>query len=120
MNDRDSMVRAINEYCRAMTEKDKHSWLTLFSENITHEDPVGTTVNTGIAQVSAFWDSIQAYKIELWLSAPIIVCGNEAIAPMKCRLGIGDERRESSQIFDQFIFADNGKITAVRAYYENL
>ena len=49
---------------------------------------------------------------------PVIVCGNEAIAIMRCRTGPADNRRESGRIVDQFVFDDHGRITNLRAFYE--
>lgn len=119
MATREQMVTAIEEYCRCETEKDKESWLALFAPSIRHEDPVGSSnINEGLEQVAAFWDSFQPYDVELWLTAPPIVCGNEAIAPMKARVGPAGARQESGQIFDQFIFDDAGKITNLRAFHE--
>lgn len=119
MPDRDQMVKAIEEYCRCETEKDKDAWLALFADSIKHEDPVGSAnVNIGKDKVAAFWDMFQPYDVELWLTAPVIVCGNEAIAQMKCKVGQGDQRRESGPIVDQFIFDEDGRITNVRAFHE--
>ena len=119
MPTREQMVAAIEEYCRCETQKDKAGWLALFADNIRHEDPVGSpNDNRGIEMISAFWDVFQPYDVELWLTAPVIVCGNEAIALMKARTGPADARRESGTIVDQFIFNDEGKITNVRAFHE--
>lgn len=118
MPDRKQMTAAIEEYCRAETEKDKDAWLALFADTVKHEDPVGRRTNEGIAKVSEFWDSFQPYDVELWLTAPVIICGNEAIAQMKCKTGPADNRNESGTIIDNFVFDEAGKITRVRAFYD--
>ena len=118
MPDREQMVAAVEAYCRAETQKDKAGWMALFSPEIVHEDPVGVVRNEGLAKVSAFWDSFQPYDVELWLTEPPIVCGDELIALMKCRTGPTEDRRESPRIVDQFIFDAAGKIKAVRAFYD--
>lgn len=119
MVDRNKIVAAIEEYCRTETEKDKQGWLNLFAENIKHEDPVGSErVNIGLEQLTAFWDSFQPANVELWLTDPIIVCGKEAIALLKARVGPPDDRTESGQIVNNFIFDNDGKITNVRAFFE--
>src|SRR5262245_16653608 len=112
------MVAAVEAYCRAEIEKDKETWIGLFAVGAVHEDPVGVRTNTGIDQISAFWDSFQSSNVELWCDEPVIVCGNEAIAIMRCRTGPADNRRESGRIVDQFVFDENGKITRLRAFYE--
>ena len=76
------------------------------------------TTNTGLEMVSKFWDGFQDYNLELWTTEDVIVCGNEAIALMKCRMGPADGRFESGTIVDHFVFDDAGKITNVRAFYK--
>ena len=118
MADKAQMIKAIETYCRTETEKDKQAWLDLFADSIVHEDPVGAVRNEGKELVGAFWDNaVVGYNVELWLTEEPIVCGNEAIALMQCRIGPDDNRQESGRIVDQFIFDDNGKITNVRAFY---
>ena len=112
------MIRVVEEYCRAQTETDRAAWLALFAENAVHEDPVGLVRNEGLEKIAAFWDSFESRDVELWLTEPPIVCGNELIALMKCRAGPADDRWESGRIVDQMIFDDAGKITAVRAFYD--
>lgn len=118
MPTREQMIQAIEAYCRAETEKDKAAWMALFAEDAVHEDPVGTLRNEGLEKIAGFWESFQPWNVELWLTEPPIVCGNEAIALMRCRTGPPDARRESGRIVDQFIFNEAGKITAVRAFYD--
>jgi hypothetical protein len=111
------MIAAVAEYCRAETEKDKPSWMALFAAEAVHEDPVGVSTNAGLDKIGAFWDSFQSSDVELWCDEPVIVCGNEAIAIMRCRTGPADNRRESGRIVDQFVFDEGGKITNLRAFY---
>jgi steroid delta-isomerase len=118
MPNREAMVRAVEAYCRAETEKDKKGWLALFAEDAVHEDPVGLVRNEGLEKIAAFWDRFESSNVELWLTEPPIVCGNEVIALMKCRTGPADSRRESGRIVDQMIFDENGRIKAVRAFYD--
>jgi hypothetical protein len=114
---KEQLVAAVEEYCRAETEKDKGAWLALFAAEAVHEDPVGTSVNAGLEAIAAFWDSFQPVNVELWLEEEVIVCGHEAIALMRCRTGPAGNRRESGRIVDQFIFNKEGQITNLRAFY---
>ena len=80
---------------------------------------MGAVRNEGIEKIAAFWDGFVApSNSELWLTEPTIVCGDELIAFMKCRTGPADARRESGRIVDQMIFDEDGKIKAVRAFYD--
>jgi len=115
---REQMIQAIEAYCQAETRKDKAAWMALFAEDAVHEDPVGLVKNEGLEKIAAFWDSFQPWDVELWLTEPPIVCGNEAVALMQCRTGPADARRLSGRIVDQMIFNEAGQITAVRAFYD--
>ena len=117
MPTREHIIGVIEAYCRCETQKDKAGWLALFAPDATHEDPVGRLTNAGIENIAAFWDSFQPMDVELVLTEPPIVCGHEAIAFMRARIGPAGARRESGRIIDQFIFDDDGRITALRAFY---
>lgn len=115
---KEQMVSAVEEYCRAETAKDKQAWLALFTDNVVHEDPVGSgNLNRGLSAVAAFWDNFVSSDVELWCEEPPIMCANEAIALMRCRVGPPDQRWESGRIVDHFVFDDDGKITSVRAFW---
>ena len=120
MSNRERIDAAIQEYCRAMTAKDKTAWLALFSLSIRHQDPVGSPVNEGIEQVAAFWDSVQPYDIDLRLKGTPIVRSNEAIAPMRAELGPSNARRVMGDVYDHFIFDERVKIISLRAFYDDV
>ena len=114
----EQMVHAVEEYCRAETEKDKEAWLALFSEDVVHEDPVGSgNLNRGVSALNAFWDDFVGSDVELWCEEPVITCANEAVALMRARLGPPDNRFETGRIVDHFVFNTEGKITNVRAFW---
>ena len=114
----EQIVEAIETYCRAETEGDKDSFMAIFADKVLHEDPVGIAVRHDRAGLEEMWGMAQACNVELWLEQDIIVCGNEAIALMRCRTGPANERREMGPIVDHFVFDDGGKITSVRAFYK--
>lgn len=118
---KEQMIAAVAEYCRAETDKDKDAWLALFDQDVTHEDPVGSGhVNRGVPALAAgLWDAIVAFNVELWCEEPVITCGNEAVALMRCRSGPAGRQRESGRIVDHFVFGADGKITSVRAFYSS-
>lgn len=118
MIDRTEIVDVIDAYCRAITLQDKQGWLDLFADCIRHEDPVNVRVNLGKDQLAAFWETFVGLNIELSLTAPVIVCGNEAVAFMRSRMGPLESRKEMAPIIDTFVFDDAARITSVRAFYE--
>jgi steroid Delta-isomerase len=115
---REKAVAIIEEYCRCLTERDRRGWLSLMSEKIIHEDPVGVRTNTGHEMVGRFWDLFDGYNMRVTLTAPTIVCGSEAIAFMRAEAGPADARHVTAPIVDNFVFDEDGKIARVRAFYE--
>lgn len=118
MPDPSKMKQVMEDYCRAETEKDKPTWMALFAEGAVHEDPVGEVRNEGLENISTFWDSFQSHNLEVTLTEPSIVCGDELICFMQARFGPANARGQSGRIVDQVIFNEDCKITAVRAFYD--
>lgn len=114
----DQIVEAIMAYCRTETEGDKEGFMALFADKVLHEDPVGIAVRHDREGLEELWTMAQAGNVELWLEQDVIVCGNEAIALMRCRTGPPGARREMGPIVDHFVFDDDGRITSVRAFYK--
>lgn len=118
MTGREAIVGVIEDYCRFMSSGDKPAWLSLFSPRIVHEDPIGTPSNRGIEQVAAFWDAIEPLNVEIRLNAPVVVCGRHAIAPIMGWVGPADDRKETGQVYDHFVFDEDAKIVELRAIHE--
>jgi steroid Delta-isomerase len=117
MPTREHMVAAIEEYCRSQRNHEKEAWLSLFSDDIVHEDPVGRTTNRGIENVAKFWEAFQPANPQLRVTAPPICCGNEAVVVMACTAGSPENPRKIDPIIDVFVFNEQGKIKNLRAFY---
>ena len=85
----------------------------------TVEDPVGTPVHRGADEIGAFFDSSRslADSIELRSLDVTMVCGNEAAFAMQVRPVIGGATYAMEAI-DVMSFADDGRITSMRAYWQ--
>lgn len=118
MPDRQSIIATIEFYCRVQSEKDKAGWQSLFADDVLHEDPVGMGRRQGLDQIAGpFWDHIVRNDVQIWLTDDVIVCGNEAVAMMACEFGPPDGRRKITPTVDHFVFAEDGKISSVRGFY---
>jgi steroid Delta-isomerase len=115
---REQAERAVQEYCRAETEKDKEAWLSLFAPGIVHEDPVGAVPNVGLERLSRFWDGFQNANLKLETTAPLILCGDEVIVFMRAEAGPDGARVVLEPIIDNMVFDEAGKITRVRTFFE--
>ena len=111
--------QVIATYCKAETAKDRDTWLSLFAPDATHEDPVGAPVNRGVEAIGAFFDaSAGQMDLDLHMTAEPIVVGNEALAFLEVHVGSGGERLVLSPIVDHLVFGDDGKIVALRAFFD--
>jgi SnoaL-like domain len=88
-----AIAAAIATYCRAETTGDKDAFMALFADTVLHEDPVGLAIRHDRAGLEELWGMAQGANVELWLEQDIIVCGNEAMAIMRCRTGPADAPR---------------------------
>ena len=109
----------VERYTQVFSAGDKEGYVGLFAADATLEDPVGAGVHTGTAAINAFWDQTREMtaEIELVITGPIRVAGNEAAFPGEARPLLGDDRM-SVPIVDTLSFDDDGKITALRAFWD--
>jgi hypothetical protein len=114
---KEHMAAMIEEYCRAETEKDRAAWFALFTEDIIHEDPVGSRTNIGLEKLASIWDSVEAHDILLETTAPIIACGNEAVVTLRAEGGPAGNRFVLTPIINNYVFADDGRISRVRSFH---
>lgn len=111
--------QVIETYCKAETAKDRDAWLSVFTPDATHEDPVGAPPNRGYEAMGAFFDAgAGQMDLDLHTTAPPIVVANEALAFLEVHIGHGPERMVLGPIVDHMVFGDDGRITALRAFFD--
>lgn len=114
----DHVKQIMARYCEAESTGDRDGWLALFTPDATHEDPVGNPVNKGVEEIGNFWDGFWNPTMRVIVTAPPIVLGNEAVVNLQAWQGAGAERITVEPIVDLIMFADDGKIASVRAFYD--
>jgi steroid Delta-isomerase len=118
MADRKTIEATIHAYAAAWAAKDRTAWLNTFAETATQEDPVGSRVRRGRAEIGEFWDSaMAAYDALEIVPRNVFVVGNEAamewtINAVNARGGI------TFAGVDLFLLNEVGRIASVRAYWE--
>jgi steroid Delta-isomerase len=113
-------IRAIvQRYAESFSAGDKEGYVGLFADDATLEDPVGAGVHQGRDAIDAFWDTTRQMTptIELVITGPVRVAGNEAAFPGEARPKLGDDRMVVP-IVDTLAFDDEGKITQLRAFWD--
>lgn len=113
-------IRAtVERYAEVFSAGDKEGYVGLFADDASLEDPVSAGVHTGREAISAFWDQTRQMtaNIDLVITGPIRVAGNEAAFPGEARPLLGDDRM-MVPIVDTLSFDDDGKITQLRAFWD--
>ena len=109
----------VDRYVQAMSEGDEDAYVALFADDGTLEDPVGSPVRKGHDDIRAFWGEVHALSsdITLVLTGPVRVAGSELAFPMEAVTQVGDTTMVVD-IIDVFRVTDDGRIAAMRAYWD--
>lgn len=119
MPDADQIRATIQRYTEVFSAGDKEGYVGLFAEEATLEDPVGGEVHRGLDAIRAFWDLTREMtpRIELTLTGPVRVAGQEAAFPGEARPTMGEDTM-AIPVIDTVAFDDEGKITRLRAFWD--
>lgn len=111
----------IQKYVKAWTENDKALLLSIFAEDATWADPVGTPPFVGHAGVSKFWDfahmdTTRQVKPKVH---EIIACANEGILRFTMQVRLPEVNQGLDlMVVDRFVINDAGKIQQAQAYWD--
>jgi len=113
----------IGKYMEAWATGDKELLLSIFAEDATWEDPVGTPPFIGLAGVSKFWDFAHMGADQGRTIAPridqVIACGNEGILRFTMQVRLPAENKGLDlAVVDYFDINDAGKIARARAFWD--
>jgi steroid delta-isomerase len=119
MADETTIRNTIEQYWKTFSAGDTDGWVALFTDDATVEDPVGSPVNEGKDAIRAFFETAQslADSIELRSVGVTAVVGHEAAFAMQIRPVIGGATMLMEAI-DVMTFADDGRITSQRAFWQ--
>lgn len=116
MPDKDAIIAAVEAYVVAFADKD--TYVGCFAEDGWLEDPVGTPVVRGHAEIGEFWERMAAMGApRLELTGPVRVAGREAAFPMRAVVTMGDDTL-AMPIIDVMTFDDDAKVTSMRAFWD--
>jgi steroid delta-isomerase len=117
--DAETIRATVDRYTSCFSARDKDAFLANFADDAWIEDPVGTDRRDGKASIGEFWDQTQgmADAVALVRTGPVRVAGGEAAFPMQARPTIGGTTF-CIDIIDVMTFADDGRITTMRAFWD--
>lgn len=109
----------VDRYIEHWSQGDRAAWLELFAPHATVEDPIGSDVRTGPAELTELWDLVHglADRLQLVRTGPTRVAGHEAAFPMQA-LTVTGGTELVVDIIDVMTFDDAARITSMRAYWD--
>ncbi len=115
----DQIHATIERYVEVFSAGDREGYLSLFTDDATVEDPVGAEVVSGRDGLGGFWDGVRAMspEIELQLTGAPRLAAGEAAFPLRAITTLGGAKM-AVEIIDVMTFADDGRITGLRAFWD--
>ncbi|MEO8774337.1 MAG: nuclear transport factor 2 family protein [Gelidibacter sp.] len=105
-----------DSYLRYLNEKNLEGILSLYADNATVEDPVGSDVVAGKAELRNFYTKAVNTDIVLTRTGQVRVAGVEIAFPFQLRMNV-DGVPMVTDIIDVFRFDAAGKIVSMRAFW---
>lgn len=117
MTSETQMRQAMQAYIDAFNVSDPQAIADLYADDATVEDPVGSAVKSGKAEILKFYKMAVATGAKLALAAPIRTShGNSAAMAFDVKLNM-PEGKAHIQVIDVMTFNDAGKFTSMRAFW---
>lgn len=117
MTDEKTMKAAMQAYIDHFNRSDAKAIADLYADDATVEDPVGSALKKGKAEIAAFYEMAVATGARLELAAPIRAShGNSAAMAFNVRLNM-PEGKAHIQVIDVMTFNDAGKFASMKAYW---
>jgi steroid delta-isomerase len=110
---------AIETFLASYKVKDVATRIALFADDISFEDPVGTSPMVGKAAMNDYFVATVAsgWDIDL-VPKKIMVNGTEAVSITEVTAGVGGNPSVTSTIVQVFVFDDAGKFKALRVFMD--
>jgi steroid Delta-isomerase len=109
-------LAAVHGYVAAFEKGDAAAAATLFAEDATVEDPLGTPIKRGHAEILEFYTSSMATGAKLELQGDPRCAGDYVAFAFAVKLDWGGQT-SVIDVIDTFRLNDAGKVTEMRAYW---
>ncbi len=117
MTDEAHMKATMQAYIDLFNRADPAGIADLYADNATVEDPVGSPLKNGKAEIAAFYQMAVATGARLELAAPIRAShGNASAMAFNVRLNM-PQGKAHIQVIDVFTYDEAGKVSSMKAYW---
>lgn len=111
----EAIAHTVNRYIRLVAKGSADDLVELYAEDATVEDPVGGEVHIGRQAIHDFYSAVDNLERECELVS-LRVAGNEAAFQFRLTMSAGESRMVIEPI-DVMVFGEDGKVTAMKAYW---
>ena len=112
----DQMIAVVHAYIDGFAMGDPEAIASLFAENATVEDPVGTPQKRGLAEIGEFYAGSMATGAKLELLGDPRCAGDCVAFPFAVKLEFGGQKTVI-EVIDTFRIDESGKIAEMRAFF---
>lgn len=109
-------LAAVHGYVDAFARADAEAATALFAEDASVEDPMGTAIKRGHAEIRPFYQTSMATGAKLSLLGEPRCAGDYVAFPFTVTLEWGGQN-SVIEIIDTFKLNDDGKITEMHAFW---
>jgi steroid delta-isomerase len=110
-----AITDTVNRYIELVAKGSADDLVELYADDATVEDPVGGEVHIGRRAIHGFYSAVNDVQRECELVS-LRVAGNEAAFQFRLTVTAGGHRMVIEPI-DVMAFGDDGKVTAMKAYW---
>jgi steroid Delta-isomerase len=117
MADEKKMKQAMQAYVDGFNRSDADAIVALYADDATVEDPVGSPIKKGKAEIAAFYKMAIQTGAKLELAAPIRAShGNSAAMAFDVKLNM-PQGKALIRVIDVMTFDEQGRFTSMRAFW---
>ncbi|MEW4467446.1 nuclear transport factor 2 family protein [Parasphingorhabdus sp. JC815] len=109
-------IKAVETYIASFADSNPQGIISIFADDATVEDPVGTPILTGRDSLRTFFSKAVKMGTRLKLLGPIRCADDYAAFPFAVELNLdGSDKR--IEVIDLFKFNEQGKVIQMQAFW---
>lgn len=109
-------IKAVETYIASYRDSNLDGIVSIFADDATVEDPVGTPILTGRDSLRAFFSKAVEMGAQLKPLGPVRCASDYAAFPFAVELNLGGNGKRI-EVIDLFRFNENGKVTQMQAFW---
>ena len=116
MSEYQKAVEIADNYMAYMSNKNYEGVMTLYAEDATLEDPVGSEIKRGKQAISEFYFGIGDTEVTCTRTGPVRYAAREMAFPFVCEMQLPTGKMKI-EIIDHFVLNDDNLIVSMRAFW---